>query len=339
MGSQHGSGVLSSGSKSSKPSEEKKKFVDSTLSFQTSTSSYNGLKTETSKSMSNEGSIGSRGEKEPEEKVPTFFEWKEGGNAVLITGDFCGWSHQFTMNFNNATGYYELLLYLPKGLYQFKFIVDGKWRCSQFLPTVGDNNNNVNNYVDNSKKFAEDTTKGLQEGFIKNKIMKEKNIETQNEEKRRNEDKENEKDDGKINNLQIQSKDKSSDETNASSKKRKSEKSINKKTSNIPYDQIYPTKKDVNVEAPNVPQVYSKRLTMSFRADSKYGLGNKNYMNHIERSENNCFKILLLPSHVNLNHLFTKCRQYQNFNALCTCVRVRKKFISVVYCQPANRNV
>lgn len=38
------------------------------------------------------------------------------------------------MNFNPSSHNYELLLYLPKGVYEFKFIVDNKWRYSSFIP-------------------------------------------------------------------------------------------------------------------------------------------------------------------------------------------------------------
>ena len=37
------------------------------------------------------------------------------------------------MVLNKKTNTHELLLYLPKGEYQFKFIIDNVWKCSSFL--------------------------------------------------------------------------------------------------------------------------------------------------------------------------------------------------------------
>lgn len=31
-------------------------------------------------------------------KIPTLFEWKEGGNTVYLTGSFCNWNQKFLMN-------------------------------------------------------------------------------------------------------------------------------------------------------------------------------------------------------------------------------------------------
>ena len=56
----------------------------------------------------------------------------------------------------NATSHnYELLLYLPKVLYEFGFVVDNKWRYSSFIPRRIDNNGNNNNYIDNTEHPSE----------------------------------------------------------------------------------------------------------------------------------------------------------------------------------------
>ena len=133
--------------------------------------SYKGVKTETTSininSQSGNSSTSDKVENISNDiKIPTLFQWKEGGNNIIITGSFCGWSHNFAMTKNEKTNIYELTLYLPKGEYQFKFIVDNIWRCSNFYPTVTDQNNNTNNVLNNTKEL--------------NDIIKEREKENQN---------------------------------------------------------------------------------------------------------------------------------------------------------------
>ena len=39
---------------------------------------------------------------------------------------------------------------MPKGVYQYKFIVDNEWKFSNNFPFKNDGNGNINNVVDNS---------------------------------------------------------------------------------------------------------------------------------------------------------------------------------------------
>ena len=78
------------------------------------------------------------------------FIWKEGGNEVFITGTFCDWKQRFKMN-KNENNIFEIELFLLKGTYEFKFIVDGIWKCSSYYPLKKDNDGNNNNYIDNTK--------------------------------------------------------------------------------------------------------------------------------------------------------------------------------------------
>lgn len=77
----------------------------------------------------------------------TNFIWNEGGSEVYITGTFCDWKKRFKMakNLNNI---FEIKFQLAKGFYEFKFIVDGVWRCSSYYPHKKDNEGNNNNYID-----------------------------------------------------------------------------------------------------------------------------------------------------------------------------------------------
>ena len=82
------------------------------------------------------------------DKIPFKFEWKEGGNDVKISGSFLdNWKQQLDMKKNLKTGYFEIFLNIPKGIHQFKFIVDKKWACSSEYITINDKNN-TNNIID-----------------------------------------------------------------------------------------------------------------------------------------------------------------------------------------------
>ena len=84
-----------------------------------------------------------------DQKIPYKFEWKDGGNEVKITGSFFdNWSRCEQMKKNLSTGTYEIIIELPKGIHQFKFIVDNKWACSQDYAIIHDVSNNSNNIID-----------------------------------------------------------------------------------------------------------------------------------------------------------------------------------------------
>jgi hypothetical protein len=83
-----------------------------------------------------------------EVKIPTTFAWKEGGNTVYLTGSFDNWQARILMNkINNE---FVVVLELPKGVYQYKFIVDTIWRFSKMHPNCNDGKGNINNIMDNS---------------------------------------------------------------------------------------------------------------------------------------------------------------------------------------------
>lgn len=82
-------------------------------------------------------------------KIPTLFEWNEEGKMVYITGTFCAWTQFFIMS-RRPNGTFQLVLDLPKGVYQYKFKVDNQWRYSTTAPTIVDNDQNLNNIIDNS---------------------------------------------------------------------------------------------------------------------------------------------------------------------------------------------
>lgn len=73
----------------------------------------------------------------PSTLIPVPFIWKDKADTVYVTGSFCNWKQKFIMNKNNNE--FALILNLPEGSYQYKFIVDGRWQCSKYHPTYNDN--------------------------------------------------------------------------------------------------------------------------------------------------------------------------------------------------------
>ena len=84
-----------------------------------------------------------------EQKILYTFYWKDKGNIVKIAGSFLdNWSKQENMPKNITTGQFEIKLSIPRGIHQFKFIVDDQWRCSKDYETIKDKSNNSNNIID-----------------------------------------------------------------------------------------------------------------------------------------------------------------------------------------------
>ena len=62
-------------------------------------------------------------------KMPVTFSYQPligGKHEVFLSGDFNNWSKTETL-MKEINGIYETILYLKKGKYAYKFIVDGQW--------------------------------------------------------------------------------------------------------------------------------------------------------------------------------------------------------------------
>ena len=89
--------------------------------------------------------------------IPYTFEWKDGGKDVVFCASFVeNWNRKENMKFNNETKIFELTLNVPRGIHQFKFIINGQWICSHDYPIINDNNNNFNNVIDFSANTSND---------------------------------------------------------------------------------------------------------------------------------------------------------------------------------------
>ena len=293
MGSQHSSS--SSLNKNSPSKKTKRKNVEKDLDFISSNylndkSSYKGVKTDTTSLNDNSEKNENNDENISNEiKIPTLFQWKEGGNNIVITGSFCGWSRQFSMLKNKNNNFYEVLLYLPKGEYQFKFIVDNVWKCSNYYKTVTDTNGNTNNYLDNTIEFSK-------------KILEKQNKKIINE-KKGNFDFNN-----NSNNINL-------------------EEQMKKY-----YGIYYPERDFLNVEPPKLPQSYVSPINLC-----NFGnIGEKKFV--YDKMKNNlmkvCYKEIKSPSHIYLNHIFSNCKESDNYIKSNITIRVRSKFTSIIYYNP-----
>jgi len=160
MGSHATKDNSSEQSKIQKNSHIIKKQTYSTISSLTNNnsenenSSYNGINFDKLKIKSKNDNYNSdqitqeKSISEAQNKNLIKFYWNEGGNDVFITGSFCEWDKRLKMRKNNKN-IFEIELFLPKGKFEFKFIVDGIWRCSSNYQQIKDNRGNSNNFIDN----------------------------------------------------------------------------------------------------------------------------------------------------------------------------------------------
>ena len=94
------------------------------------------------------------------------FQWDGDDKNVYLTGDFCQWQQFFEMrkyekkdkNGIVITKFF-LILFLPKGTYQYKFQINSIWKCNSNFPTCSDPDGNINNVINiPSNKIEEGTT-------------------------------------------------------------------------------------------------------------------------------------------------------------------------------------
>ena len=116
-----------------------------------------------------------------DDRVPYKFVWKNGGNKVTITGSFLNnWTNFIEMVKNPENNFFEINFNLPRIKHQFKFIIDGNWRCSSDYPQINDGQGNTNNEIDLSNFVNPEIEKKREEEEKKKK----QEIERKNEEKK-----------------------------------------------------------------------------------------------------------------------------------------------------------
>ena len=258
-------------------------------------------------------------------KIRTKFEWKEGGQEVLIAGSFTNWKEKLKMIKNND-GNFEIELFLPKGKYQFKFVVDGIWKCSNNILQEKDARGIKNNVIE-----------VIENNNINNneKIKKYKNRNSVCESR------------GKL--------------MLDDGKKKISLEEMGKK-----YGRYFPEKYQFNDYAPKLPENYNILVNINDNSNQKYlgrkkflniqrisyNESFKNimqpyhiYLNHLFTKSNKCeVKILRKNNSVknkknNINNINNKVIANENIHnsmSINETIKTRKKFTSIVYYYPLN---
>eukprot|EP00891_Asterochloris_glomerata_P002429 jgi/Astpho2/2429/fgenesh1_pm.00044_%23_15_t len=80
--------------------------------------------------------------------VPTRFTWQFGGQVVHLCGSFTRWVETVPMTpVDSRPTVFQVVVHLPPGYHQYKFIVDGEWRHDETQPFMPDPLGNVNNWL------------------------------------------------------------------------------------------------------------------------------------------------------------------------------------------------
>ncbi|KAJ0977962.1 hypothetical protein J5N97_013436 [Dioscorea zingiberensis] len=81
-----------------------------------------------------------------EKGIPTLIMWSHGGNDVLVEGSWDNWTARKALHRSGMD--HSILLVLPSGVFQYRFIVDGEQRYIPDLPHVDDETGHISNLLD-----------------------------------------------------------------------------------------------------------------------------------------------------------------------------------------------
>jgi len=79
----------------------------------------------------------------------TTFDWQYDANTVTLVGSFTNWvENPIELKKTDFNGYFQTTIDLEPGIYEYKFIIDGRRWCYDILkPTKADQKGNRNNVV------------------------------------------------------------------------------------------------------------------------------------------------------------------------------------------------
>jgi len=86
------------------------------------------------------------GEGGQDDRLSVVFTWNQGGQRVFLAASFNGWRDQIPMV--RSGNEFSVVHDLPRGVHQYKFIVDDQWRFATDQPKTQDSAGNVNNVLD-----------------------------------------------------------------------------------------------------------------------------------------------------------------------------------------------
>eukprot|EP00440_Ansanella_granifera_P061692 gb/GFBE01066882.1/.p1 GENE.gb/GFBE01066882.1/~~gb/GFBE01066882.1/.p1 ORF type:complete len:264 (+),score=33.14 gb/GFBE01066882.1/:1-792(+) len=83
---------------------------------------------------------------EKDDRIPVVFTWTHGGQNVFLAASFNNWRDQIPMVRSGQE--FAVVQELPRGVHQYKFIVDDQWRYAPDQPRTQDSQGNMNNVLD-----------------------------------------------------------------------------------------------------------------------------------------------------------------------------------------------
>ena len=197
---------------------------------------------------------------------------------------------------DKATGYFYKELFLPKTKHQFKFIIGNNWVCSDLYPTVPNEYNGKNNFID-----------------LTNYANPEINVKIRNKEE---------------NNYKIEIEEKDNNINLGNVKK-------SKKTYNCRFPKSnemnttapcimdhYSPQFDIDYQ--------SRQKLFTYKIKDTFDYKEKNV-----NTENNTFKKIMIWPHEKLMHacpnLDNLCEDNNNYYRICTTQRNKHKYLTIVY--------
>ncbi|XP_013386183.1 5'-AMP-activated protein kinase subunit beta-2 isoform X2 [Lingula anatina] len=78
-------------------------------------------------------------------RLPTPFKWEGGGKEVYMSGSFDNWKSKIPMA--KSHGDFFVIIDLPEGITEYKFLVDGVWCHDKNEPTTTNNMGTKNNIM------------------------------------------------------------------------------------------------------------------------------------------------------------------------------------------------
>ncbi|XP_061339831.1 SNF1-related protein kinase regulatory subunit beta-2-like [Gastrolobium bilobum] len=86
--------------------------------------------------------------------IPTMITWSYDGKEVAVEGSWDNWKTRMPLQRSGKD--FTLMKVLPSGVYQYRFIVDGRWRYTPDLPWAKDDAENAYNILDLQDYVPED---------------------------------------------------------------------------------------------------------------------------------------------------------------------------------------
>ena len=91
--------------------------------------------------------------------LPSVFCWSYGGQHVFLAGSFNNWTAKIPMV--KSTSDFSLILDMPPGTYEYRYIVDDKWECAPDQNIIVDQHGQLTNSVQISLNISDESSNHL----------------------------------------------------------------------------------------------------------------------------------------------------------------------------------